>query len=227
LLTNKQVTKENILKLKEKLIKTDVNDKVIISLSGHGLLSKDLDFYYATYNIDFNKPEKNGLLYEDLEGLLDGIPARNKLLMVDACHSGEVDKSENLEFSDTILPKDVSGTAAKGTKMIANKNSVGLENSFELMQELFNDVSKGNGSVVISAAGGKEYALEGDKWNNGVFTYCVLKGLSNGATDKNSDGKISVTELKNYVSSEVQVLTNGKQKPTSRKENLENDWIVW
>ena len=54
LLTDKQATKENILKLKEKLIKTGVNDKVIISLSGHGLLSKDLDFYYATYDLDFD-----------------------------------------------------------------------------------------------------------------------------------------------------------------------------
>mgnify|MGYP000595491204 CR=1 FL=1 len=227
LLTNKNATRENILYLKQKLIKTGVNDKVIISLSGHGLLSKDLDFYYATYNMDFDNPEKNGLLYDDLEDLLDGIPARNKLLMVDACHSGEVDKSEFIEFSDTILPKGISGTNAKGAKTIVNKNAVGLENSFELMQELFSDVSKGNGSVVISAAGGKEYALESDKWNNGVFTYCVLNGLKNPATDKNADGKISVTELKNYVSTEVQTLTNGRQKPTSRKENLDNDWGIW
>ncbi|MFM9943596.1 MAG: caspase family protein [Bacteroidia bacterium] len=227
LLTDKQATKENILKLKEKLLKTGVNDKVIISLSGHGLLSKDLDFYYATYNMDFGKPEKKGLLYDDLEGLLDGIPARNKLLMVDACHSGELDKSESIEFADTILPKGISGTNAKGAKLILNKNAVGLENSFELMQELFSDVSKGNGSVVISAAGGKEYALESDKWNNGVFTYCVLNGLKSTTTDKNADGKISVTELKNYVSAEVQVLTAGRQKPTSRKENLDNDWGIW
>lgn len=227
LLTDKQATKENILKLKEKLLKTGVNDKVIISLSGHGLLSKDLDFYYATYAMDFEKPEKYGLLYDDLEGLLDGIPARNKLLMVDACQSGEVDKSETIEFLDTILPQGISGTSTKGAKMIINKNPVGFENSFELMQELFSDVSKGNGSVVISAAGGKEYALESDKWNNGVFTFCVLNGLKNETTDKNEDGKISVTELKNYVSQEVQTLTNGRQKPTSRKENLDNDWKIW
>ena len=70
------------------LLKTSVNDKVIISLSGHGLLSKDLDFYYATYDIDFYHPEHNGLLYDDLENLLEEIPARNKLLLVNACHRG-------------------------------------------------------------------------------------------------------------------------------------------
>jgi len=227
LLTNSEVTKENILNLKNELLKTAVNDKVIVSLSGHGLLSSDLDFYYATYNMNFEKPEKYGLLYDDLEGILDGIPARNKLILVDACHSGEVDKTESIEFSDTILSPGVYGTSSKGAKIIVNKKSVGLENSFELMQELFSNMSKGNGAVVISAAGGKEYALESDRWNNGVFTYSVLNGLKNNTADANNDGNVSVNELKNYVSSEVQKLTSGSQKPTSRRENLENDWVVW
>jgi len=227
LLKNEQVTKQAVLALKEKLLKTGVNDKVIISLSGHGLLSKDLDFYYATHNIDFNHPEKNGLLYEDLESILDGIPARNKLILVDACHSGEVDKSETIEFADTVLARDVSGISTKGAKLILNKNTVGLENSFELMQELFSDVSKGNGAVVISASGGKEYALESSKWNNGVFTFCVLNGLKDANADKNGDRIVSVNELKTYVSFRVQNLTAGQQKPTSRRENLVNDWGIW
>jgi WD40 repeat protein len=227
LLTNSEVTKERILILKNELLNTGVNDKVIISLSGHGLLSTDLDFYYATYNMDFEHPEKNGLLYEDLQGILDGIPARNKLIMVDACHSGEVDKTETIEFADTVLSAGVTGTTSKGAKVIVNKKSVGLENSFELMQELFSDMSKGNGAVVISAAGGKEYALESARWNNGVFTYSVLNGLKNNAADANKDGQVSVNELKNYVSTEVQKLTSGSQKPTSRRENLENDWVIW
>lgn len=228
LLTNKEATRSNILKVKEKLLKTGVNDKVIISLSGHGLLSTDLDFYYATYEMDFSAPEKSGLLYEDLEALLDGIPARNKLLMVDACHSGELDRSEMvLERADTTLKTDVKGIEARGAGLILNKKGMGLENSFELMQELFSDVSKGNGTIVISAAGGKEYALESALWDNGVFTYSVLNAFKDlkGDTDKNS--KISVSELKNYVGIEVQSLTGGRQKPTSRKENLENDWWIW
>ena len=94
------------------------------------------------------------------------------------------------------------------------------------MRELFADVSKGTGAVVISAAGGKEYALESKQWNNGVFTYCVRKALEENAADKNGDKEISISELKEYVSREVETLTQGKQKPTSRKENLEFDWKV-
>ncbi len=228
LLTDENATRENILKTKEKLLKTTVNDKVIISLSGHGLLSKELDFYYATYDVDFKHPEKKGLLYDDLENLLEGIAARNKLLLVDACHSGEVDK-ENTLLADEIKSsaKDVNGIAARGVGEIIDTSSVGLSNSFELMQDIFADLSKGNGAVVISAAGGKEFALESPQWNNGVFTYSIIEGLKNKKADLNNSAKISVTELKKFVSDNVQLLTGGKQKPTSRRENLENDWDVW
>ncbi|MEO8149763.1 MAG: caspase family protein [Bacteroidia bacterium] len=230
-LIDKRATKENILKLKNKLLKTNVDDKVIISLSGHGLLSDSLDFYYATYDIDFRHPENHGLLYDELESLLDSIPARNKLLLLDACHSGEVDKEESklvadagTQAADAGVAKGVRALKPRGVKVVSTKNSIGLQNSFELMQQLFTDLSKGSGAVVISAAGGKEYAFEADKWNNGVFTYSVLKCFEEkGIT---SEG-IKVSELKDYVIEKVSSLTNGQQKPTSRKENLVNDFRVW
>jgi uncharacterized caspase-like protein len=60
-----------------------------------------------------------------------------------------------------------------------------------------------------------------------VFTYSLLSGLKNGTADQNKDGKITVTELKDFVSQEVERLTDGRQKPTSRKENLEFDFVIW
>jgi len=228
LLNDKEATRENILKIKDELMKTGVNDKVLISLSGHGLLSKELDFYYATYDMDFKKPESRGLLYDDLEGILDGIPARSKLLLVDACHSGEVDKTGGIKVVEGNPDgSGVSGIVSRGSSLIEDSNSVGLENSFELMKEIFSDISSGNGSVVISAAGGMEYALESDKWNNGVFTYSILKAMLEGVADINADGRTQISELKKFVGENVSKLTNGKQRPTSRRENLEMDWTVW
>jgi hypothetical protein len=43
----------------------------------------------------------------------------------------------------------------------------------------------------------------------------------------NGDGEITVSELKEFVIKEVQRLTNGWQKPTSRRENLEFDFRVY
>lgn len=81
--------------------------------------------------------------------------------------------------------------------------------------------------MVISSAGGKEYAFESAQWKNGVFTYAVLEGLKTYAADRNDDRKITMTELRGYVGQRVQALTNGKQNPTNRTDNPENDFIVW
>jgi WD40 repeat protein len=232
-LFNRQVTKENVLGLKEKLKQSRVDDQVILFLSGHGLLSDSLDFYFAAYDMDFSRPEKNGILYDDIEGLLDGIPARKKLMLIDACHSGEVDKEELVAISDTtrILADGSKGDLKvydyKGVEMLDHEEELGLQNSFELMQELFTNLSRGSGAVVISAAAGKGYALEGTEWKNGVFTYAVINGLKNGAAEMDRQKGITVTELKDYVISEVGALTHGHQKPTCRRENLEVDWRVW
>ncbi|MEO6253397.1 MAG: WD40 repeat domain-containing protein, partial [Ferruginibacter sp.] len=65
-LFNENVTISHVKALKQKLLQTSVNDKVIISYSGHGMLSKDFDYYLSTYAVNFDKPEENGLPYDEL-----------------------------------------------------------------------------------------------------------------------------------------------------------------
>jgi len=230
-LINEAVTKEAIVKLKEKLLKTSLEDRVIFSLSGHGLLDENFDFYFATHDIDFNNPSERGVSYDELEWLLDSIPARKKLFMMDACHSGEVDKDElmarNVKKKDGIKSGVKEYTYRVGSLDYDRFEGVGLQNSFELMQELFTNLNRGSGAVVISAAAGDSYAMESDEWKNGVFTYSVLKGIRTMEADVNDDGEITVSELRDYVSESVQELTNGLQKPTMRQENVEFDFRVW
>lgn len=227
-----QATRENILGLKEKLRRAAVEDEVVLYISGHGLLDDKLDFYFGTHDINFDDPAGRGMKYDDLENILDGIPARQKILLMDACHSGEVDKGQ-LRLSDNqslTLDKGQKGTLKRysyAAESTDESRQLGMTTSFELMQELFANLSKGSGSVVISAAAGNSYALESDEWRNGIFTYCILAGLKSGKADANSDGHVTVTELKNYVSREVERLTHGEQRPTSRRENLEFDFVVW
>jgi hypothetical protein len=54
-----------------------------------------------------------------------------------------------------------------------------------------------------------------------------MEGLKSGKADKNRDGSITTTELKDYVIEKVIELTQGQQNPTSRKENVEFDFRVW
>ena len=214
------VTKENVLALKEKLLLLNEDDKVIVSYSGHGVLSKELDYYLSTYSINFDSPEEKGLAYDDLESLLDNIKPRQKMMFIDACHSGEVDKDEIAKIEASKKSLDSMGTKSKSTiKIIPNKN-LGMANSFELMQSLFVNVGKGTGATIISAAGGMQYAQERGDLKNGVFTYSILEAFNNNPS-------LKVSELKKIVGTRVIQLTNGLQKPTSRNETNNYDWVIW
>lgn len=230
LLTNKDATLEKILALKKNILdKTNPDDIVIISISGHGLIDKGTnEFYFATYSMDFSSPSKRGLSYAEIQSLLDSIPARQKLVLLDACHSGELDRESILEFN--TMPDTGKVHQIRGSEIIwdaSNAQGIGMKNAFKIMQELFRDNSLNNGSVIISASAGTEFAYEGNNWNNGVFTYCVIKGLYERLADLNGDSLIRVSELQSYVSENVEILTAGKQSPTSRQANYDNDWIIW
>ena len=226
-LYNSSATTKNIRLFKQLLQKTGIDDIVILSLSGHGFLSSNMDFYFGTYDVDYRNPEINGFSYNEVEWLLDSIPARKKLILLDACHSGEVDKEVTIENYVGKDGENIKIRNHKGVSLSTHKEAISLQNSYELMQELFTNLSRGNGAVVISAAGGLEVAYEGADWQNGIFTYCIRKGLEKAEADLNQDQRITVSELNEYISSQVEILTNGKQRPTSRRDVLENNWVIW
>jgi hypothetical protein len=138
LLLDEDVTKQKIISIKDSLKLSNIDDKIIVAFSGHGLLNDKLDYYLGTVNTNFEKPEENGLPYEELENLLDNIPARKKLLLIDACQSGEVDKEEVKKIQEYSF-SSVKGT--KGSVPLPSVPKLGLKNSFELMRELFVNIS--------------------------------------------------------------------------------------
>ncbi|MFM7683294.1 MAG: caspase domain-containing protein, partial [Bacteroidota bacterium] len=210
LFTDQQVTRENILALKTMMMKTTVNDKVIISCSSHGLLDDSLNFYLAMHDVDFKNPKLRGLKYEELESLLDGIPARQKLLLLDACNSGENDKSELLkkEIEQNLNTMDTTQLlAARGRVIKLEEENT---NNFKKINELFVNVRNNTGSVIISAAGGQQSALEaieldGKIIENGAFTYSILECLT-----QNKGKELKVNTLKQYAEKRVEEITNGK-----------------
>ena len=227
-LTNEEVVKDNLAELRKFLEQAGRDDVVMLFIAGHGLLDAELDYYFASYDMDFNNPSARGIPYEEIEALLDGLQALKKILFMDTCHSGEVDKDEteySKEDKNDKSEKDIVFRNVGGYVVI--KKNIGLTNSSELVKELFTDLRKGTGATVISSAGGGEYAMESDKWKNGLFTYCLLNGLTTKAADLNQDGEIMLSEIQQYVQNQVSELSRGMQKPTSRIENIEMDFRVW
>jgi len=225
-LNNTDATSVQIKALKEFLAASKIDDVVVIFIAGHGLLDIELNYYFGTHDINFDNPSIGGLPYEELESLLDGIKPRKKLLIMDTCHSGEVDADE-VEVGGDAVKTEEGKVAFRSAGVGVRKTSFGLQNSFELMKHLFADLRKGTGATVISSAGGAEYAMEGSEWNNGVFTWSMLKGLKGMEADLNRDGSIMLSEIQEYVQEKVGEITDGKQVPTSRLENMSNDFRIW
>jgi hypothetical protein len=220
LLTDEKVVKSNLDSIKRILTSTTVNDKVIISFSGHGLLDTAYNFFFAGWDMDFADPAAHGISFSDINNLLDGIPARQKLVLIDACHSGEVDR-DVISFAGTVSDTQFVKSYGRSSIVIKKKNK--LQNTVKLMEQYFTDVSKNNGANIISAAAGEEYALESSEWNNGVFSYSFMKGFFEKGADKNYDG-VSQSEIRKYMQQLVLKLTKGKQQPTSRSINSDFDW---
>lgn len=229
LILDKEVSKENILEKANFLEKAKEGDVIMIYVSTHGLLDDNLDYYLATHDTDFENPAENALPYTEIDKMLDGLACRNRLVMIDACHSGEIDKEDIIigERQQQLTEGTLAMNTKSGTTQVRPKT--GLKNSFTYMKQLFTDVGNNTGATVISAASGYEFALESDKWDggHGVFTYSVLEALQDKKADSNKDGHISINELKNFVTLEVIRLTNGKQQPTTRTENSMHNFRLY
>ncbi len=226
LLTDEDATRANIRALRRDLEATTIHDHVVVFAAGHGLVTDDLAYYFATHETNFDDPAAHSLAYEELEGLLDGIPARQKVLFVDACHSGEIDEDEMASLASAeVEAGDVTFRSAGPVRR--TRDGGGQQSDFSMMRELFVDLDRGTGTTVMASAGGVQAALEGDAWSNGVFTYALLSGLKGGTADMDGDGVIAVSELKNHLRFEVPSLTQGLQTPTARAENISVDFPIW
>ena len=243
-LTDQQGTKSGIMNAKPWLKQSKINDLVVIFAAGHGMTDEKSDYYFGTHDIDPKNPAANGLPYQEFENLLDGIPALQKVLLLDTCFSGEIDKDQAI----VVAQADTGGTRAGTVKMrsfkaargvtvtaeadepTAGATTAGPRLSTEMLkfqQDWFADLRRGTGAAVISSSSGNEYSLEGEQWKNGVFTYSLLTGLKNREADANKDQAITVSELQAYVIDQVRKLTQGGQNPTVRRENLEYDFVVY
>jgi WD40 repeat protein/uncharacterized caspase-like protein len=226
LLTDEQASKQGILDARRFLLASAIEDQAIVYLAGHGVLHRGR-YYFLPSDYDASAPEKTGIPYDQLEELLDGIPARRRLMLLDTCHAGEAEPETEGAPPVSEHVKVVRGArgfmpvAPGGPSSVASKAA-----STSVLGDLFADLRRGTGAVVIAAAGSAEFALEGARWNNGVFTATTIEALRTDAADGNHDGVTRASELQHYVSDTVRRLTGGRQSPLFRHENLETDFPV-
>jgi uncharacterized caspase-like protein len=231
--TDAQVTREGIRAARDWLRAAKPQDLVVVFAAGHGMTDAEQNYFFGTFDIDPQHPATHGLPFEEFESLLDGITPLKKLLLVDTCFSGEIERDEVATVAPAAGEGKVTMRAFKawrGVKVQADTAApaaASLPAYARFQQDWFADLRRGTGAAVISSSSGNEFSLEGEQWQNGVFTYAVLQGLKSGKADRNGDGVVTVSELEAYVIETVRTLTAGAQTPTVRRENLDYDFPVY
>ena len=237
-LTDRDVTKDAVEKIRQMLSKATIDDTVVIFVAGHGLLDSEYDYYYGTSDIDFNNPSDRGISFEEFDDLLADLPCIKKCLLMDTCHAGELDDDEKKSL---IASNQVVAASSNSNTEILTIRSVGMRGMsvkriegargrsewYDRIENLFVDLRRGSGSTILSSSGGAEYALESSEQKNGLFTYAVLEALDgHQGVDANSDGAVQISEITKYVAKRVSDLSQSKQSPNVRRINLEADFSI-
>jgi uncharacterized caspase-like protein len=234
-LKNGEVDSETVSKIRNFLASATADDEVFLFFAGHGLLDKDLNYHYARSDTDFSATENIGIQFDELESLVDCIKPLKRTVLFDTCHSGEVEEESKADVRamvagqsvDTNEAAKVQSTkiATRGMKVNAIAPKVSHSELINL-EKLFPDSRRAKGANILTSSSGSEFSMESAEWNNGLFTYSLLKALQDPATDENKDGCISFSEAAENVKKKVTQLSGGKQRPITRGVNREQDPIL-
>jgi uncharacterized caspase-like protein len=214
-------TKEGILDRARAFLRdATIDDHALLFFAGHGLLDRELNYYFGTVDVDFADPSARGLSYAAIQALLGEIAPVRRLLLVDTCNAGEARAAAAEMVVRTVEEGTVRarGLEREGAAADVDPGAVAMS--------IFADLRDGTGTHVIGAAGAMEFALESAEWRNGVFTFAVLRALRDRAADHDASGLVTVSELRAYVTKEVARLTRSRQRPASRDENPRVDFGV-
>lgn len=140
ILIDEDATKLNIVNAMEKTFgRAGPNDLVLLYFSGHGLKGSFLPYDFDGYN--------NKLFHEEINDILRKSPAKYKLCIADACHSGSL-----LAMRDAELPS--------------------LLNSY-----YENLAKAQPGTALIMSSKSDETSLESSGLRQGVFSHYLIRGL--------------------------------------------------
>ena len=159
-------------------------DVILIFVSSHGALDHKGNLYILPTDFNAYNLFATALNIRDLTEGINAVPCK-KLVMLDACHSGQSGQ-DLLDF--------------------ASLKAVNLD---QIVQEL---IDREPGLTVMTSSSGREYSYETIKWGHGAFTMAILEGLD-GNADINGNSVIDLNELNLYVSERVKTLTRGRQHP--------------
>jgi replicative superfamily II helicase len=150
----------------------DSDDLVVIAFSGHGTE----DHRLVPVDADINDLADTSISLDEVASLLDQVPARHLIAILDCCFSGGFGGARVFAPTST-------------RSVLEDRSSVEA-------------LAAGSGRIVLTASGAGEPALETIEFGHGLLTNYLVNGLQ-GKGGLGSDGRVSLYVLFQYVTREV------------------------
>jgi len=179
-----QPTVKNIRNAFEEVAsQAEPNDILLVYLAGHGMdLEEDEDFHFLTMEAEkrlvepADSIEKVSISTTELGKMIKRIPALKQLLIVDACHSG------NLLNSSFHQQGELNAESIKALEFLKDRT----------------------GTFVLASSEGEDVSYESTILNQGLLTYSLLFGLKGAGLYEGE--LIDATNLMNYALRKVPAL---------------------
>ncbi len=187
-LYNSEATKDNILRVFERLIReTSEDDRVFIFFAGHGITmplpeGKERG-YILPVDADPSQPVLTAISTDQLNEISEAIPAKHLYFVMDACYGG-------LIFARS-QPSAISADVISFVEV----------------------VSKRRARQALTAGGRDQPVFDTGPGGHSVFTFHFLQGLENGFADLDKNGIITASELASYILPRVTSESRGQQTP--------------
>lgn len=218
---NEAVTSDAIKSSKSFINSARVDDTFVLYIAGHGIHDNDAEatYYYITYNTDRNNLKGTAASFDLVEDLLQGVAPRNKLFLMDACESGELDDEMGASYMATANSRGLNSRGFKTADKALTANN--KQQYFYLLDKdryIYNDLTRRSGAIVFSSSKGNEFSYEHVNIQNGLFTESLIKAFAQ--ADRNNDGIVSTDELRSYVMADVSGASGELQHPTVDRDNI-------
>ncbi len=175
-------------------------DSLLFFFSGHGLMDKKTNEGFLVASDSRNDEAwQRCLSVSHLVKLLDTIPCKHKLVVLDSCYSGTL-------FRDFLLPQvldridDENGT--NSVKGVAGRSRDPLLDSFRA--PFFGGISAGGLQPVADGSG---------KDRHSIFTSAMIRELTDRADSGRADHAFSFRQLAARIETRVRDFPGSQQKP--------------
>lgn len=218
-LVNEQATRAALRRSRAFLEEAGLDDTLVMYLAGHGV-HEGADFYFLTHDADPGAIAKTAVGLDEIEGLLAGLKVRRKLLLLDACESGELDGSEQALLTSIPGSRGLRPRASRDIRLRRLGAGARPESRLRPDRFIYNDLIRRTGTVVFSSSRGFERSYESEALKNGLFSSAFIRALGTAAADKDKDGRLSKAELLGFVASSVAEQSGGLQHPVIDRDNI-------